>query len=93
MSLSSLEIAFDGDDYWADRFGGSRARTPDRIHSTPRDGDKNVMSGQGILLFGDRCMCRFGGFILRDAKLCVAPQDEVLDPLGEERGKAARLEP
>ena len=33
------------------------------------------------------------GFILRDATLGVAPQDEVQDPHGEERGKAARLEP
>jgi hypothetical protein len=35
----------------------------------------------------------FRGFILRDATLRVAPQDEVLDPHGEERGNAARLEP
>jgi len=34
-----------------------------------------------------------GGLILRDASLCDAPQDEVLDPHGEERGNAARLEP
>jgi hypothetical protein len=38
-----------------------------------------------------------GGVILRDASLCDAPQDEVLgwplDPHGEERGDAARLEP
>src|SRR5205823_8254499 len=34
------------------------------------------------------------GFILRDASLRDAPQDEVLDPHdGEERGKAVRLEP
>jgi hypothetical protein len=33
-----------------------------------------------------------GGFILRDAAY-AAPQDEVLDPHGEERGNAARLEP
>ena len=33
-----------------------------------------------------------GGFILRDGA-CAPPQDEVLDPHGEERGKAARLEP
>jgi hypothetical protein len=31
-------------------------------------------------------------FILRDAAY-AAPQDEVLDPHGEERGNAARLEP
>jgi hypothetical protein len=35
----------------------------------------------------------FRGFIFRDATLRVAPQDEVLDPHGEERGNAARLEP
>ncbi len=33
-------------------------------------------------------------FILRDAMLRMAPQDEVLsNPHGEERGNAARLEP
>jgi hypothetical protein len=31
--------------------------------------------------------------IFRDARLRRAPQDEVLDPHGEERGNAARLEP
>src|SRR5260370_41220213 len=36
---------------------------------------------------------KFGGFILRDAMLRMAPQDEVLHPHGEERGNAARLEP
>src|SRR5258705_3632060 len=36
---------------------------------------------------------KFGGFILRDAMLRMAPQDEVLNPHGEERGNAARLEP
>ena len=35
---------------------------------------------------------KFGGFILRDAMLRMAPQDEVLNPHGEERGNAARLE-
>jgi hypothetical protein len=35
---------------------------------------------------------QFSGFILRDAAY-AAPQDEVLDPHGEERGNAARLEP
>jgi hypothetical protein len=35
-----------------------------------------------------------GGLILRDASLRDAPQDEdLLDPHGEERGSAARLEP
>src|SRR4029450_10503976 len=33
------------------------------------------------------------GFILRDATLRVAPQDEVRDPHGEERGGGAPLEP
>ncbi len=33
------------------------------------------------------------GLILRDASLCDAPQDEGLDPHGEERGNTARLEP
>jgi hypothetical protein len=36
---------------------------------------------------------RFYGFILRDASLCDAPQDEVPDPHGEEHGNAVRLEP
>jgi hypothetical protein len=43
----------------------------------------------------------FGGFILRDAADAAPPaitakplrRDEVLDPHGEERGNAARLEP
>ena len=40
----------------------------------------------------------FNGFILRDASLRDAPQDEVSDPHGEEpavarRAKARRLEP
>ncbi len=36
---------------------------------------------------------QFGGFILRDVMLRMAPQDEVLNPHGEERSNAARLEP
>src|SRR6202035_5146174 len=43
----------------------------------------------GIPVVCSRCR----GFILRDASPCDAPQDEVRDPHGEERGDAARLEP
>ena len=35
----------------------------------------------------------FNGFILRDASLRDAPQDEVSDPHGEEHDNAVRLEP
>ena len=46
-----------------------------------------IQATEDGLTFPDR------GFILRDASLCDAPLDEVLDPHGEERVDAARLKP
>jgi hypothetical protein len=42
--------------------------------------------------FFARGILQFDGFILRDGRV-AASSDEVLDPHGEERGNAARLEP
>jgi hypothetical protein len=58
-------------------------------------GKQHAISGNvGFSAKRNECqsVLQFGGFILRDAAYAV-PQEEVLDPHGEERGDAARLEP
>jgi hypothetical protein len=69
-----------------------------------RSGKQHTIGGiAGFSAKRNECQSvfQFGGFILRDAAYAAPPattakplrRDEVLDPHGEERGNAARLEP
>src|SRR5580692_5908745 len=66
------------------------------VEKRPDDGVVGISDAESVIakfatLLLLECF-QFGGFILRDGASRL-PQDEVLDPHGEERGNAARLEP
>jgi hypothetical protein len=69
---------------WAAAVSAVMRRLDPRIHVFSTRTSKDVERANALF--------QSGGFILRDASLRDVPQDEVF-PRGEERGKAARLEP